>query len=697
MMQLGMNSARGVCRRRVPGWRRSVPGAVVLAWCGTVGASEPGGAGAGPEEPPGDPLITLGQGDDEEFADAVGRLGLSDLLVTSVSKREEDLFRAAAAVSVITDEEVRRSGARTLAEALRLSPGIEYGQVSSSQTAVSARGFNDRFTNRFLVLVDGRSVYNGIFGGTYWSDQDVLLEDLEQIEVIRGSGGTLWGANAMNGVVNILTKDASDTLGTFVTGGLGTEENFFAVRHGFEVGNRGHARVYMKFDDFDSLALGGGQAPDAWHTYRGGFRYDLDHIDNHVTLQGDVYYGERGNAQIEPIYVMPYTRQIPDDVDSYGGNILGRWTRTLANESELKVQSYWDYWRRDSDVFDLSTHTFDIEGQYSFQLGRRHHIVTGAGYRLRELKSGKNDGNFIFMPPSLSLNLYNVFVHDEITLMEDYLKLIVGAKLEYNDFTHAEFQPNVRMVVTPSKDLTIWGSVSKSVRNPTYVHNYLTAHQAPIFMGGMPIFPVFRGNTDIESEEQVSWEAGIRYAINEDVAVDVATYYSNYTDLDGSVVSAPAFVPLPMPHLELPVTTRSIGSVDTFGIEGTVEWQINDWWKVRGAYTYFDFMNQENVQFDNGGTPQHQFFIRSSWDLPGDVEFDAWLRHRSKIDFLDVEGATDLDLRLSWQANENLELSIVGQNLLFGERRDYGIPPLRISAPIGSVERSIYGQATFRF
>src|SRR6267154_1854284 len=379
------------------------------------------------------------------------KLSLEELMnieVTSVSKSPEKLLETASAIQVITAEDIRRSGVTSLPEALRLAPNLEVAQVNSHDWAISARGFDTTLANKLLVMIDGRTVYTPLYAGVFWDAQNVLLEDLERIEVISGPGGTLWGANAVNGVINIITKSAKDTQGIYVSGAGGSFlQDFGAVRYGGSVGTNLFFRVYgQRFDRNGAVLPDGQEATNAWDMTQGGFRmYWYPSELNTLTLQGDVYSGSEQGPMA--------------DTTLDGENVLGRWTHTFTPESDLQVQTYFDRtWRHIPNSFAEDLKTYDVDFQHRFELAERQSITWGGGYRFMQ-DAVRNSAALAFLPPDKNLQLVSGFVQDEIKLIPEHLKLTLGTKLEHNDFSGFEVQPNGRIAWTPDERQTIWGAI----------------------------------------------------------------------------------------------------------------------------------------------------------------------------------------------------------------------------------------------
>ena len=416
-------------------------------------------------------------------------LPLEDLLsmeVTSVSKKKQRLTEAAAAVFVITQEDIRRSGVTSIPEALRLAPGLQVAKIDANKWAISSRGFNTQFVNKLLVLIDGRSVYTPSYSGVYWDAQDTLLEDIDRIEVIRGPGATLWGANAVNGVINIITKQAGDTQGGLMVASAGNEEKVIAgLRYGAELNKNTHGRLYLKFNERDSSYAPGldDEAGDDWKSLRGGFRIDSQPSDkDRWTVQGDVYEADENqtlnlwrdpsdpsNLNFAPFYLDANTA---DEIESSGWNLLTRWDHLLSNTSNITLQLYYDHTKRAENFLLQEQDTLDIDFQHQLEVFGNHDLVWGLGYRHIE-DEFSNTYIVAFLPDSGSSDLFSAFLQDEIELLPDRLRLTLGSKFEQNDFTGFEVQPSARLIWLPTERSTLWGSVSRAVRTPSRLEDRL--------------------------------------------------------------------------------------------------------------------------------------------------------------------------------------------------------------------------------
>src|SRR5881397_2373253 len=495
-------------------------------------------------------------------AEALKKLSIEQLMnlqVTSVSKRPERLSQTASAIQVITQEDIRRSGAASLAEALRLAANLQVAQIDSRQWAISARGFNGTTANKLLVLIDGRTVYTPLFSGVFWDVQEVPLADIDRIEVISGPGATLWGSNAVNGVINVITKDAKDTQGLLLTGGGGTEQHGFGtVRYGAALGSSVRARIYGRGFDRDATALPSGQgAADDWHLGQGGFRADWDASSaSRVTLQGDLYDGRIG--QPSPVA----------DIVVSGGNVMGKWSHTISEKSSLAGQLYYDRTHRDiPGVFGEDLDTYDVELQHSARLGAQHDVVWGLGYRLINDRVA-NSSLLAFLPAHVARQWFTGFVQDEIALVPDRLHAALGTKIEHNDYTGFEIQPSGRVSWTVSPSGTLWAAVSRALRTPSRIDRELFAPgQPPYFLAGGP---------DFDSEEELAYELGYRHQRG-GLALSASTFYNHYHGLRSIEQVNP-----PNPA-RIVIANKQDG--ESYGAELAAEYWITKAWRLQSGYT----------------------------------------------------------------------------------------------------------------
>ncbi len=650
------------------------------------------------------PIPTAAQPVDRQNTRDLTSLSLEELLnveVTSVSRKQERWFEAPAAVYVITPEDIRRSGATTIAEALRLAPGLDVARFDSNAWAVSSRGFNGLFANKLLVLMDGRSVYTPLFGGVFWDVQDTLLEDIERIEVIRGPGGTVWGANAVNGVINIITKRAQDTQGGVVSGGGGSEERGFGgAREGVRLSNGAYVRTYAKYFDrsnFDTPA--GNQASDHWQIGRGGFRLDWDvGRRDGLTLQGDIYDGHVGRTSAMSTPTPPFSETVNSWESTSGGNLLGRWRHQFAPDSSMALQLYYDRTARDSAALREDRDTVDVDLQHQFAFAGRHLVVWGLGYRYTE-DHIRNSFAFAFHPSSRENDLFSAFVQDDVTLIDNTLKLTIGSKFEHNDFTGFEFQPSGRLLWTPAPRHSVWAAVSRAVTTPTRQEEDVRFNVA-VFPNpdGMLTYVSHFGSHDFKSEELLAYELGYRAQPKEQFFFDLASFYNEYRNLFATQFGTPFMESdPPPPHVVMPQTPVNDARAESWGAELSASWYPVPRWRLAGAYTWFDIHSHRTTPGfgAEGDTPHNQVNLRSLLDLPYRLEFDTLLYYVDNLPDQHVPSYIRTDLRLGWRPRHDVEVSLVGQNIFQEDHQEFGNDVSGWKA--SEVPRGGYAKLTWRF
>ncbi len=621
------------------------------------------------------------------------QLSLEELMsveVTSVSKKKQKLSESAAAIFVITQEDIRRSGVTSIPEALRMVPGIQVARGSKNQWNISARGFNERFTNKLLVLIDGRTVYNPLFAGVTWETQDTILEDIERIEVIRGPGGALWGVNAVNGVINIITKQAQDTQGFLVSGVGGNEEGIVSMRQGGSHGSDFHYRLFTKYFNRDTSfnAMG---AHDDSHMFRSGFRTDWDPAaKDHVMVQGEWYSGDGGQQSTvatTPTFPFGFTTG-NEDLEMSGGHFLTRWEHTWNSGSDMALQFFYDRYERDENTVKATIDTFDVDFQHRFGFFSNQELLWGLEYRYWMDDLQNTPGTTVF-PDSRSFNVVSGFLQDEITLVPDAFTVTIGTKLSHNDFTGFEYQPSGRFLWKPTDEHSLWGAVSRAVRVPSRLEdNSLLTFPAN---ATTPFPTVIRGNQEFKTEELLAFEVGYRLNTFERLTFDITGFYNQYENVRGTRVIS----------LAPPTGTLENNlEVNTIGMELASDVQVFDWWLIRGAYTYINMTVEGPINTalntTSRGSPHHQGSLRSLLSLPYKIEFDSWLRISDNIPAPNIAGYIELDLRLGWKPWPNLDLSLVGQNLLDNHHTE-AAPSLFLATQPTEVQRSVYGKLTWSY
>ena len=593
---------------------------------------------------------------------------LFDLEVTTVSQKPESLSKTAAAIHVVTQNDLQQMGALSLPEALRDIPGVEVARVDSRQYAITARGFNGTVANKLLVLIDGRSVYTPLYSGVFWDVQDTFMEDIEQIEVIRGPGATVWGSNAVNGVINVRTKDAAETQGWLVDGGGGSaERGFGGARYGGTLGRSATFRIYGKHFERDaSLRPDGSEAGDDWRMSQGGFRVDWDPRGaDRLTFQGDAYDGsvDQPNAQA---------------TDLSGGNGLARWTRRLSSTADLELRGYYDRTdRRIPGIFGETLDTYDLAFRHRFSSGQSQDIVWGIEYRLLR-DDVRNSPGLAFLPDRIAHQLFSGFVQDELAMMQDRLHLTFGSKVEHNDYTGFELQPSVRLAWMPVTSQTVWAAASRAVRTPSRIDRDLFAPaNPPFFLAGGPNF---------DSEVLRAFELGYKATATSALTGSVATFYNLYDHLRSL-------------ELGLPLVLANGIKAHTYGVEAEAGWQASTAWRLSTGYSYLrmkveaeSWSTDQTSYLQAGDSPQHQAFLRSSLQMPHGVALDLTSRYVGNLSHQQVPAYATGDARLSWQATNKVDLDLVGQNLFDPRHPEFGMPASR-----REIARAVYGKVTCRF
>lgn len=656
---------------------------------------------------------------------------LQETTVTSAGKHNQRLSETPAAIYVLTSDDIRRSGATSIPDALRMVPGLDVARIDSNKWAISARGFNNRFANKLLVLQDGREIYNPTFGGVYWELQDLPLQDIDRIEVIRGPGAALWGANAVNGVISIITKSAKDTAGGRLAAGIGTyERNSASFRYGRQLSDNTAARVWAKgFNRGDYDNIRGSSNADDWSQTHAGFRLDHDTSEGSAaTLIGDAYSTTVHQTLDLPSLAPPYTVN-PRVRTSYSGfNLLGRWRKALSLTSEISVQAYYDhFYRRDHTPasFNISDYTeerdsFDLDLQHRFLMAKDHRITWGLGYRLLQDRY-LSSPHVTFIDPRANNQLFSAFLQDEVNLIDRTLSLALGAKLQHNDFTGFEGQPSLRLAWTPNAQNTLWAAVSRAVRTPTRIEDSssLAVITVPPLSPGNPTnIPASLntlGNTGFRSEQLLAYELGYRFRPREDFFLDMALFYNRYRDLRSFNANQPLI--RFQPSLTAYVPYGNDLRADAYGGEWLVNWRPTERWTLELAYSYINlqFEGEAGVYGSEAGNhPQQQVSVRSSFNLSEAVDLDLWTRYVDQIPLFSqiysqfgpniprverwgtaIPAYVTLDARLAWRPMKNLELSLVGQNLLDSKHPEFQqeiIPPVR-----GQVPRSLYLSFDWQF
>lgn len=631
--------------------------------------------------------------------DDLTKLSVDDLMnveVTSVARKGQKLSETPAAVFVITQEDIRRSGATTIPEILRIVPGLDVARVSANTWAVSARGFNHRFANKMLVLIDGRKVYSALSAGVYWDVQDTLIEDIERIEVIRGPGGTLWGANAVNGIINIITKHAIDTQGTLMSAGAGTEErSLLAARHGGSFGSNAYYRGYAKsFDRPATVDPSGLRRFDGWDAVRAGFRTDwATRGGDTFTAQGDIYRGTSDQMETLVNPAEPLAGAQFDLNHVAGGNILLRWSQTQSSRSDTSLQVFYDYTRRNQLILDDTSRILDLDFQHHLKLGRND-IVWGAQTQatIERTSSPQHQVNFA-EARDLDRNS-STFIQDEIRV-SDRLHLTVGSKLVYTHLKRFDLQPTVRGIFSITPRQAIWAAATSAVRSPSF--NELDARVNVRIVdqpGGTPALLIISGNPNLRSERVNTCEIGYRWMPGSAMSFDVTAFHNDLKRIVNASMGQPYAEPSGQVIIPFSYGNNVEGHSD--GAELFATYTTTPNWNLTLGYAFFQ---SHLVGIENnspGPAPAHQVQLRSFLNLPRRIELNTAVYYVGRIP--DLGGAPAyirFDTALTWRPVPAWGMSINGQNLLRSHHNEFeGVSALGAATP---VQRSVYGKVTWRF
>jgi iron complex outermembrane recepter protein len=652
-------------------------------------------------------LILLGLADeswanpsqpDSESSDSLKQLSLAELgnvEVTTAAKEPEEVWKTPAAIYVLTQDDIRRSGATSIPEVLRLVPGVEVARINSNTWSIGIRGFGSALSRSVLVLIDGRSVYTPLYAGVYWDVQNVLLEDVDRIEVIRGPGGTIWGSNAVNGVINIITKNAQDTRGAYAsTSGGNIDQNRSAVRYGADAGIKSSYRAY---------AMGFGLAPefhpdgdnyDAWQLGQAGFRADSHPTDRDtLTVQGDLYKGNVGQQSVISYFSPPAQLTLDGAEDVSGGNLIGHWRRELSSTSDIQVQAYYDRTYRLGPQLGETRNTFDLDFIHHLVLGPRNEIIWGAGARWSPSDVIQTVATINFLPHHQSDNVYSTFVQDQITIIQSKLWLTVGSKFEHNIFTGWEKEPSGRLLWAPTSHQTLWAAVTRAVTTPSRVDEDL---QLTSLVTTNPLtYICLCENGQFRSQTLLGYEAGYRRLVTSHIYVDLAAFRNNYNDLESlgtATVSTENSPPPPYTLISVPAANGIMGS--TTGAEIAPDWKATHWLEMRTTYSYVSMdledktthMKTSYVSSYEGSSPHHEATAQMLFSLPKGFEFDPTYRYAGALPALLVKAYQTADARVGWHFAKSFDLSLTGQNLFQPRHAESG-PVL--------VERGGYAQITW--
>jgi iron complex outermembrane receptor protein len=654
-------------------------------------------------------FLTMPAWSQQDSSDLTAK-SLEDLMnvqVTSVSKKEEKLSRTAGAIFVISAEDIQNSGATNIPDLLRMVPGMNVAQINANTWAISARGFNAEFSNELLVMVDGRTVYVPTFGGVFWDVLDIPLIDIERIEVIRGPGGAIWGANAVNGVINIITKKAANTLGTTVVAGGGNiDQGFATAQYGGTFGKNTDYRFYSKYlNQTDFPGPSGGSGGDGWHDLSAGFRVDSNlSPQDTLSFQGSLYRGNEGNPSLALLSVTsPGPQQVDPIVNLSGGFLQLVWDHTFSSRSDISLQMSYDEYGR-NDVLNETRNTINLDFQHHFLWGQRQNIVWGLDYRF---SSSQTVGSLTISlnPPNLNTQISSSFIQDEIALLPDRLYLSVGTRLEHDYYVGFVLLPSIRMTWQPNAHQMFWAAVSRAARTPAGVDisERLNFGGVP-GVGGVPVLFGLIGNPRFKSEGALAYEAGTRIMLLKRLSIDLSAFYDDYDHQETLEPATPFFETTPAPpHLFVPLINENLMHGETHGLELAANWKVSDRWTLSPGYAF----EQIHMQLDpsshdtgsvaaaEGSTPVNSAQLRSHVNFPHNLAWDTSAYFVGRLTDPQIPSYTRVDTLLSWHYREGMSVSLVGQNLV----RDHHIEFIESTGASTStlIKRSAFVRFTWQF
>jgi iron complex outermembrane receptor protein len=630
---------------------------------------------------------------------------LMNIQVTSVSRKEQSLSKAAGSIYVITQDDIRHSGATNVPDLLRMVPGVEVARINADTWAISIRGFNSRYAGTVLVLVDGRTVYTPLFSGVNWDQQTMPLENIDRIEVIRGPGGTVWGANAMNGVINIISKSAKDTHGGLVSAEAGSQDRAQGMaQYGGSAGANGSYRAYGRYImNENSPSISGSPGRDNAHSSQLGFRsdWDLSPRDT-LTAQGDIL-GTSESQTITTLFLNrpPGYYTLNDQVRVAAGNIVGRWDHVFSNGSATTLQVYYDGFRRFDQALEHEE-AGDVDFQYHFHIGERNDIVAGIGYRLTDQSFA--DGYAVVIGTGHRRdNLISTFIQDEVRLTNS-VSLTTGVKLEHNAYTGFEFEPSVQLAWSPGSRQTVWASVSRAIQQPAWVFAAAQAawEAVPVPGAGTAIYQI-SGNPQGKAPAVINYELGYRSELSKRLTLDTTVFLGDYDRLQTLDPGTPFFAGSPAPpHLVLPNVFGNLAHGSTYGIEGSAHWDVSKWWRISPGVSFLQTNLALNagagdgtiIAFTSTGSPKRQAQLRSNIKLPHNVEWDTSVYFVGSLALGPVPAYTRVDTRLGWHIGEFVDVSITGQNLLTPRHIEF-LDGLQVQQM--ETARAIVAKVTWRF
>jgi iron complex outermembrane recepter protein len=627
---------------------------------------------------------------------------LGNVQVTTASKEPEEVWKTPAAVYVITKEDIRRSGATNIPDILRLAPGVEVAQIDSDHWSVSIRGFGAELANKLLVLIDGRSVYTPFYAGVYWQAQATPLLDIDRIEIIRGPGGTIWGANAVDGIINIITKSSTDTHGALLTAGGGNVDQGTGVaRYGTDTTHGFSYRAYLMGFTIGPEFHADGSNFDDWRMGQAGFRSDWTKSTRDTfTLQGDIYHELAGTETTYSLYSPPSQITQTGNAHLGGGNLLARWKRVQSDRSDFQIQAYFDHTSHLEPEYGETRNTVDIDVLDHLTLRGRQNLLWGLGARVSPGDFVQRVPTIDFAPHQRTDQIYGSFVQDAIPLWNHGLTFIIGSKIEHNNYTGFEFQPSLRLLWNPAPHQALWASTTRAVRTPSRLD---TEIRLTDYAGTttLPIFLRIYGRRDFRSEEVIAYETGFRTLVTRSCYLDVAAFYNQYDEIYSYQIGTVFLEMSPSPvHAVLPARIENGIHGEGSGFELAPDWKPVRWWELRASYAYLN-MDLKNKAWSNdpssvagyeGSTPRNQLVAQSLLNLAGKFEFDPSFRYVEALPAQLVRSYETADARFGWHLTPQLQLSVVGQNLLQPHFAQFGGDP----GGLVQVRRGVYAKLIWR-
>jgi len=628
---------------------------------------------------------------------------LGNIEVTTVSREPEAVWRTPAAIYVITQEDIQRSGASNIPEALRLAPGVEVARITSGEYAIGIRGFNSRLSRSVLVLIDGRTVYTTFTAGTYWETQDTLMQDIDRIEIIRGPGGTIWGPNAVNGVINIITKTTKETQGGRADAGGGNVEQVLGdARYGSGDGKGFTYRVYAKGFAWAPQYHSDGDNYDDWHSGQGGFRMDWNaRVHDTYRLQGDVYSQELGERVGAATYNPPANTVLQGDASLYGGNILWSWKRVQAEGKDLQLAAYYDHTTRNELNFGDIRDTANLDFIQRVPFGRQE-LSWGATVRFSHGNETEVVSGLTFVPSHRTDQLYQAFVQDEIPLVKNRLSLVAGTKVLKTNYTAVLAEPSARLLYSPAATQTFWAAYTHALRTPADVErDFNLSSYLGTASNGMPLFARFSANPAFRSEQLNGYELGYRSLLGPKFYFDISSFYNHYGDLFSEDLLGPAYIePDPPPtHVLIPAQFGNGLVASTTGVEVAPEWRPVPWWHMGGSFSFLDMhvkraTNSKDIgsaPIVQGSSPADQALLQSGFDLPQSVSAGLQARYVSALPGIQIPSYWTGDATAQWTAGHHVRFKAAGQNLLQPHHAEFSYDP---GSPAG-IRRGFYGEITF--